>query len=436
MDNLNSASSVFVATTTGYSEILQISKLPSGFDSSAMSLRGSTTDSLKVSRQYDAFIKAPTGIVERFSGHRGYSTKLSDPIDEGDSWQLAMLIAHLLSDGGLLSNRDRAAQRVVWASGIVEHDIDLDDPDDLGLVVRPIQYLETKLEHAAQLFEQCRADETPLVIALSSDNLTSEIKEKIQRLAPQAELISYDRVRLSALVETWSTQEAEVETDDEDSEFVDPPEPPQPGRPKWFWPAIGLTGFAAVGVIGLAANAISTPNEGGASVVNPIETELEREAETGMDPISDEQELTVVQSASDLLSSIRLERMRVSATDRPNQNCFGTQPEITDSSTSGLTPKTLDMLTPLSISGKICVIDAVELTNQTETTLTIGLILTSSRQPLNASGARQPVANISPGEEAVLSYGRSLPEGEGVSLHIEQQVNVERAQVIPLIVAE
>jgi hypothetical protein len=435
MDNLNSTSSVFVATTTGYSEILQISKLPVGFDSSAMSLRGSTTDRLKVSRQYDAFIKAPTGIVERFSGHRGYSAKLSDPIDEGDSWQLAMLIAHLLSNGGLLSNRDRAAQRVIWASGIVEHDIDLDDPDDLGLVVRPIQYLETKLKHAAPLFDQCQEQQTPLVIALSSENLTNEIRDQVQRLAPYADLISYDRVRLSTLIETWSSQDADA--DDRASVPIDSPAPPTPEHPKWFWPAIGVSGLAAVSVIGLAANAISTPNEFGTHVIDPGGTVQEPEEETAIAPISVEPDLTVVQSASDMLSGIRLERIRVSATDRPNQNCFGNQPEIMDSSTLGVTPNTLNALTPLSIAGKICVIDAVELTNGTDTTLSVGLILSTSQQPLDVAGVRRPMASISPGDDAVLSYGgRSLPDGEGVSLQVQDPTDLQRVQVIPLFVTE
>lgn len=386
------------------------------------------TDRLKVSDRYEAFIKAPTGIIERFSGHRGYSTSLSSPIDEGDSWQLGTLIAHILSENGLLPNRERPAQRLIWASGIVEHDIDAedpDDPDDLNLVVRPIQYLETKLDHAAALFDKCRTEKLPLIIVLPKANVTDSIRQKIEEYAPHAELIQYDRILLRSLMQDWGAGQVEgVETD------LATPKPRPARRPFWFWPAIGVSGLVAMGFIGAVTNAISSPrpvdprptigSDGNVAEANHNETVL---ATTGA-------------KTGNLLDNLVINRILIKATNAPNQNCFASVPDAVNSSSLGLTPSSISALDPITFTGRICAIRAVDFTNATNVSLSLQLILSSSRQPLSSASATNPSALVPSGESVTLSYGgRSLADGESVSLQIQDSSDAQRFHLIPIAVA-
>src|SRR3546814_2502033 len=64
---------------------------------------GRTTTILPISRAYDAFVRAPSGIVERAVGHPAFRVDVSAPIDDGDSWQLGLYLAHRLKVAGRLA---------------------------------------------------------------------------------------------------------------------------------------------------------------------------------------------------------------------------------------------------------------------------------------------------------------------------------------------
>lgn len=102
-------------------------------------LNGSSK-ALAISRDYDAFVKEPTGIVERAVHHGSFRMDVDRPIDEGDSWQLAVFIAHLLKGAGRLAEGDDPADRVLWATGTV----------DRYLNVGPVEKVKDKLDASAE----------------------------------------------------------------------------------------------------------------------------------------------------------------------------------------------------------------------------------------------------------------------------------------------
>jgi hypothetical protein len=129
---------VVIPTTQGPSIIQRITAEDPAVRS-VICLNGSSKV-LPISRDYDAFVKEPTGIVERAVRHGAFRIDVDRPIDEGDSWQLAVFIAHLLKGAGRLAEGDEPADRVLWATGTV----------DRYLNVGPVEKVKDKLDASAE----------------------------------------------------------------------------------------------------------------------------------------------------------------------------------------------------------------------------------------------------------------------------------------------
>ena len=52
-------------------------------------------EALPISPQYNSFVKSPTGIIEKITGHSSYRIDITGRIEQGDSWQLGVAIAHI-----------------------------------------------------------------------------------------------------------------------------------------------------------------------------------------------------------------------------------------------------------------------------------------------------------------------------------------------------
>ena len=131
---------VVVATTEGPSTVLRVTPEDPALRSVVCLGRGTTV--LPISRAYDAFVRAPTGVVERAVGHRSFRTDVSAPIDDGDSWQLGLYLAHRLKATGRLAEDGEPADLVLWATGAVDGD----------LAVGPVAQVDEKLRRSAGLF--------------------------------------------------------------------------------------------------------------------------------------------------------------------------------------------------------------------------------------------------------------------------------------------
>ncbi|WP_193186776.1 hypothetical protein [Nisaea sediminum] len=121
---------VFVATTRGAVRVVRISAENPAVRS-ALCLSGSLA-ALPVSADYDSFVREPTGVVERLTGHPVYRTDLSAAIDGGESWQLGLFLAHMLKREDLLAEGDAPAETDLLVTGRVDRDLNVGAVDHVG----------------------------------------------------------------------------------------------------------------------------------------------------------------------------------------------------------------------------------------------------------------------------------------------------------------
>lgn len=120
---------VYILTTKGPVRIQRVSEEESGVQS-VICLDG-RAQALPISSRYDAFVRNPTGVIERATGHGAYRMDVDQMIDDGDSWQLGVYLAHL-------SESDPDKDIYVFATGEVDRD----------LRVRPVSHVAEKLKQA------------------------------------------------------------------------------------------------------------------------------------------------------------------------------------------------------------------------------------------------------------------------------------------------
>jgi hypothetical protein len=127
---------VLIATTRGPVEVQNIARENPAVRS-VICVGGSFT-ALPVSPAYDAFVREPTGVVERMTGHPVYRTDVAAPIEAGESWQLGMFLAHAFHlSGALATPGDVAAQTILVTGGL-----------DRNLKVTPVSHVAEKLARA------------------------------------------------------------------------------------------------------------------------------------------------------------------------------------------------------------------------------------------------------------------------------------------------
>ncbi|HJP53297.1 MAG TPA: hypothetical protein QF556_01070, partial [Rhodospirillales bacterium] len=85
---------VYIATTQGPSEVQRIAEEDPKVRS-VVCLDG-TSEALPISAAYDAFVRKPTGVIEKNFGHSVYRLDVSERISDGKSWQLGFFAAHAL----------------------------------------------------------------------------------------------------------------------------------------------------------------------------------------------------------------------------------------------------------------------------------------------------------------------------------------------------
>jgi len=133
---------VYIATTEGPSEIQGMIEEDSDLQS-VICLDG-TASALPVSAGYDAFVRKPTGVVEKVTGNRVYRMDVSHPITNGNSWQTGVYLAHMLEHSNLLASKNEGTECVILATGALRtRDLHID----------PVGHIEEKLQAANTLFQ-------------------------------------------------------------------------------------------------------------------------------------------------------------------------------------------------------------------------------------------------------------------------------------------
>ena len=123
-------------------------------------------EALPISNRYHSFVKSPTGIIEKLTGHSSFRVDLTKKIDQGDSWQLPMAIAHVLLNKNILtfSSKENLIHdektNIIWTTGKITS----------NLKIQPISYLEQKFQNSIEFFKSSLKKNLLVNIVLSSEN--------------------------------------------------------------------------------------------------------------------------------------------------------------------------------------------------------------------------------------------------------------------------
>ena len=122
---------LFIGTTDGPAEVQRVT--PEDREVRSVICLDGKAISLPISDDYDAFVRRPTGVVEALLGHPAYRVDISRPIAGGYSWQLGVLVAHILADAGRLAGPGEPARTALWLTGEVDHNFNIGAVEDVAL---------------------------------------------------------------------------------------------------------------------------------------------------------------------------------------------------------------------------------------------------------------------------------------------------------------
>ena len=172
---------VFIPTTRGVIRILSITREEPDIRS-VLCIEGSF-EALPVSGSYDQFVRRPTGVIEKLLGEGSYRTDLDGPVTQGDSWQLGILLAHILDTAGrfLDSSETHPVGETIWASGEVSPSLD----------IRPVDHIRQKLGESLPQLKELHDGGEAVTVLLHPSNA-----EEIADLIPESwTVITAERVR-------------------------------------------------------------------------------------------------------------------------------------------------------------------------------------------------------------------------------------------------
>lgn len=129
---------VYILTTQGPVRIQRIAEEQTGIQS-VMCLDG-RSQALPISSRYDAFVRNPTGVIERATGHGAYRVDVDAVIDAGDSWQLGIYIAHITDE------IDVPEDIHIFATGEIDRDLN----------IRSVGHVDEKMDRAAEVLNGLR----------------------------------------------------------------------------------------------------------------------------------------------------------------------------------------------------------------------------------------------------------------------------------------
>ncbi|MDT0594056.1 hypothetical protein [Glaciecola petra] len=87
---------VYIATTKGLVQVQSIHALSDPDLHSVVSINNTSTLA-KISADYQSFVQKPQGLIHELFGCHAYRVNIASQIDQGNSWQLAIFLAHALA---------------------------------------------------------------------------------------------------------------------------------------------------------------------------------------------------------------------------------------------------------------------------------------------------------------------------------------------------
>ncbi|MDU0356403.1 hypothetical protein RS130_23145 [Paraglaciecola aquimarina] len=110
---------IFIATTQGLVAIQNITAIDDPDIRSVVSVNGTSTTA-NISSSYHNFVKKGVGIIQQMFGACSYRVDISARIDQGNSWQVAIYLAHLAQTKNMLGNGNvQSGDHVICATGEV-----------------------------------------------------------------------------------------------------------------------------------------------------------------------------------------------------------------------------------------------------------------------------------------------------------------------------
>lgn len=180
---------VLIATTEGPVAVQKITAEDPDVPSVAC-LDGTTTV-LGFSNDYARFVNKGTGLVAALTGHAAYRLDLDGRVDGGHSWQLPVLLAHLLAAEDKLAAPDESATLTILASGELDRE----------QRVRPVSGMGEKIERAAPFLAEQQASEHRVLVVVPKGNMP------LDALPDGVRLLAWDRFEgLAALGEEAGEQ--------------------------------------------------------------------------------------------------------------------------------------------------------------------------------------------------------------------------------------
>ena len=163
---------VLIATTEGPVAVQKITAEDPDVPSVAC-LDGTTTV-LGICDDYARFVNKGTGLVAALTGHAAYRLDLDGRVDSGHSWQLPVLLAHLLAAEDKLAAPDERATLTILATGEVDRD----------QRVRSVGGMDEKIKQAGPLLAEREASEHRLLVVVPKGNApVDELPDGVRLLA-------------------------------------------------------------------------------------------------------------------------------------------------------------------------------------------------------------------------------------------------------------
>ena len=155
---------VYIATTQGLVRIYHIKEL-SGFPTSEITMLNDSMPLDSFSAQYNKFIR-PNGVIQKLydiDTTMKYHMEVDGDINDGQSWQLAVTIAHGLSLQSRLCYNDDDIDHILWLTGKVNNDYS----------IHPVGHIEQKLERSETLLHHYHHKHIPITLIMPDEGYTS-----------------------------------------------------------------------------------------------------------------------------------------------------------------------------------------------------------------------------------------------------------------------
>jgi hypothetical protein len=169
---------VYILTTQGPAKVQRLAPEDDPEIRSVICLDG-TTEALMVSKEYDALVRKPTGLIANRFGHPSWRMDVDQPIDAGRSFHLGAWIAHKLHSDHDSKNEDS----IYFCSGELDREGNLRPIEHIGEKLRSMHELLSRTKSATLLLPPGnRSEAQKELIAMGIKHIILQTPDNISEL--------------------------------------------------------------------------------------------------------------------------------------------------------------------------------------------------------------------------------------------------------------